>query len=44
MLTCMTHHGIKFKTNPFHGLDKIGELVELIHGGNIQGQSIVVAD
>lgn len=39
MLKCIAEHGIKVKTNPFHGLDKIEELTKLVHGGKIKGMS-----
>jgi propanol-preferring alcohol dehydrogenase len=44
MLKFVAEHGIKVKTNPFYGLDKIKELVELVHGGKIQGKAIIVVD
>lgn len=44
MLNAIAKHGVTVKTNPFHGLDKIGELVEMVHGGNIQGKAIIVVD
>ncbi|KAK6002898.1 hypothetical protein QM012_001648 [Aureobasidium pullulans] len=44
MLKFVAEHGIKVKTNPFHGLDKIGDLVDLVHGGKIQGKAIIVID
>lgn len=44
MLECIAEHGIKVKTNPFHGLDKIGELVDLVHGGKIQGKAVIIVD
>ncbi|SMY26041.1 unnamed protein product [Zymoseptoria tritici ST99CH_1A5] len=44
MLKCIAEHGVTVKTNPFYGLDKIEELVELAHGGKIQGKAIIVVD
>ncbi|KAG9958630.1 GroES-like protein, partial [Aureobasidium melanogenum] len=44
MLKFVAEHGIKVKTNPFYGLDKIGDLVDLVHGGKIQGKAIIVVD
>ncbi|TKA67971.1 hypothetical protein B0A55_09658 [Friedmanniomyces simplex] len=44
MLKCIAEHGVTAKTVPFHGLDKIGELVELVHGGKIQGKAVIVVD
>lgn len=44
MLKCIAKHGIKVRTNPFYGLDKITDLVELVHGGKIQGKAIIIVD
>ncbi|KAI7003931.1 hypothetical protein D0867_13268 [Hortaea werneckii] len=44
MLKCIAEHGISVKTNPFQGLDKIHELVEMVHGGKIQGKALIVVD
>ena len=44
MLKCIAEHGVKVTTNPFHGLDKIEELVELVHGGKIKGKAIIIVD
>ncbi|OQO08856.1 hypothetical protein B0A48_05746 [Cryoendolithus antarcticus] len=44
MLDCIAEHGITVKTNQFHGLDKIDELVEMVHGGKIQGKAVIVVD
>jgi len=44
MLKCIAEHGITAKTVPFHGLDKIEELVELVHGGQIQGKAVIIVD
>lgn len=44
MLDVIAEHGIKVKTNPFQGLDKIKQLTELVHGGKIQGKAIVIVD
>ncbi|KXH48638.1 alcohol dehydrogenase GroES-like domain-containing protein [Colletotrichum nymphaeae SA-01] len=37
-------NGIKLKTNVFHGLDKIHELVELVHTGKMSGKAVIVVD
>ncbi|KAI3527268.1 alcohol dehydrogenase GroES-like domain-containing protein [Colletotrichum filicis] len=37
-------NGIKLKTNVFHGLDKIHELVELVHTGQMSGKAVIVVD
>ncbi|TKA25817.1 hypothetical protein B0A50_05572 [Salinomyces thailandicus] len=44
MLKCIAEHGVTVKTNPFQGLDKIFDLVEMVHGGKIQGKAIIVVD
>jgi alcohol dehydrogenase, propanol-preferring len=44
MLDCISEHGIKVKVNPFDGLDKIEELVEMIHDGKIQGKAVIIVD
>jgi len=44
MLKCVAEHGITVKTNSFQGLDKIHDLVEMVHGGKIQGKAIIVVD
>ena len=44
MLKCIAEHGVTVKTNPFYGLDKIEDLVSMVHGGKIQGKAIIVVD
>jgi len=44
MLDCIAKNGITVKTNPFDGLDKIEALVEMVHGGKIQGKAVIVVD
>ena len=44
MLDCIAKHGITVTTNPFDGLEKIGELTELAHGGKIKGKAVIVVD
>jgi propanol-preferring alcohol dehydrogenase len=44
MLKCIAENGITVKTNAFHGLDKIGELTEMVHGGKIQGKAVIIVD
>lgn len=44
MLDVIAEHGITVKTNPFYGLDKIGDLVEMVHGGKIKGKAIIIVD
>jgi len=44
MLKCIAEHGVTVKTNPFHGLDKIEDLVSMVHGGKIQGKAIIIVD
>ena len=35
MLDAVAKHNISVHTNPFNGLDKIGQLVELAHSGKM---------
>jgi D-arabinose 1-dehydrogenase-like Zn-dependent alcohol dehydrogenase len=44
MLDCIAKNGITVTTVPFEGLEKIGELVELVHSGKIQGKAVIVVD
>lgn len=44
MLECIAEHGVTVTTAPFKGLDKIGELTELVHGGKLKGKAIIVVD
>lgn len=44
MLDEIAANNITVKTNVFHGLDKINDLTELVHGGKIQGKAIVIVD
>lgn len=44
MLECIAKHGIKVTTNPFYGLDKIEQLVDLVHGGEIKGKAVIIVD
>lgn len=44
MLDIVGKHGISVKTNPVHGIKEIPKLVELAHGGKMQGKGIVVID
>jgi len=44
MLEVIAKHGITAKTVPFQGLEKIEELVEMVHGGKIQGKAVVIVD
>lgn len=44
MLKCIAEHGVTVKTNAFHGLDKIHELVDMVHGGKIQGKAVIIVD
>ncbi|KAF2720274.1 GroES-like protein [Polychaeton citri CBS 116435] len=44
MMETIAEHGIKAKTVRFDGLDSIEELLELVHGGKIQGKACIVVD
>ncbi|KAL7624206.1 hypothetical protein AAE478_005765 [Parahypoxylon ruwenzoriense] len=36
--------GISVETNAFEGLEKVGELMELVHSGRMKGKGVVVVD
>ena len=44
MLDCIAKNGITVKTNPFNGLDKIEDLLEMVHGGKIKGKAVIIVD
>lgn len=44
MMRFISEHGISVKTNPFYGLDKIHDLVEVVDSGKIQGKAVLVID
>lgn len=44
MLEAVAKHKITVRTNPFQGLEKIPELVELAHSGNMAGKGIIIVD
>ncbi len=44
MLDTIAKHGVTVTTVPFQGLDKIEELVELVHSGKIKGKAVIVVD
>ena len=44
MLDCIAKNGVTVTTVPFYGLDKIEELVELVHSGKIKGKAVIVVD
>lgn len=44
MLKTVSEHGITVRTNPFQGLKSIPQLIELAHGGKMQGKAIIVVD
>jgi len=44
MLDTIVKHGITVKTNPFYGLESIGDLMETVHSGKIQGKAITIVD
>ena len=44
MLDLAAKHNITVKTNPFYGLKEIPKLIELAHGGKMQGKGIVIVD
>ena len=44
MLDLIAKHNITVKTNPFHGIKKLPELLELVHSGKLAGKGIIVVD
>ncbi|KAK7915271.1 hypothetical protein PG985_012974 [Apiospora marii] len=44
MLEAVAAHGVEVRMNVFHGLESIGELMEMVEGGRIQGKAVVVVD
>ena len=44
MLETVAAHKITVKTNPFFGLREIPKLIELAHGGKMQGKAVVIID
>jgi propanol-preferring alcohol dehydrogenase len=44
MLDMVATHDIGVKTNPFHGLEKLPELIELVHSGRLKGKGIITVD
>lgn len=44
MVRHIAEKGVEVKMSVFEGLDKIEELLELVHGGKIQGKAVIVVD
>ena len=44
MLKTVAEHKISVKTNPFFGLREIPKMIELAHGGKMQGKAVVIID
>lgn len=44
MVDFIAKHGVKVKTNVFEGLESIEPLLEMIHGGKIQGKAVIIVD
>lgn len=44
MVRFIADSGVRVKTNVYEGLDKIEELLKVIHGGKIQGKAVIVVD
>ena len=44
MLEMVAKHNISVKINAFRGLEKIPELVEMAHGGRMQGKGVIIID
>ncbi|KAI1427960.1 GroES-like protein [Xylaria sp. FL1777] len=44
MMRCIAQHGVKIRTNPFQGLDRIGELLSMVRSGTLQGKAVIIVD
>lgn len=44
MIKFIAEHGVQVKTNVFEGLDKIEDLLAMVHSGKIQGKAVIVVD
>ncbi|CAK7201476.1 hypothetical protein SEUCBS139899_004180 [Sporothrix eucalyptigena] len=44
MVASITQHGLQLHTVPFQGLERIHELVALVHSGSIKGKAAIVVD
>ncbi|KAI0535882.1 GroES-like protein [Xylaria digitata] len=44
MMKCIAQHGIKVSTNPFHGLDKIEDLLSTVKSTKIKGKAVIIID
>ncbi|KAI1269549.1 GroES-like protein [Xylariaceae sp. FL1019] len=44
MVRCIAEYGVKVSTKPFYGLDKAGELLDLVRSGKLRGKAVIVVD
>lgn len=44
MMKAIAEHGVTAKTVPFKGLDKIFDLVDMVHSGKITGKAVIIVD
>ncbi|KAI3327996.1 GroES-like protein [Xylariaceae sp. AK1471] len=44
MVACVAEHGVKARTNPFQGLDKIKELLGTVESGKLRGKAVIIVD
>ncbi|GAW15808.1 hypothetical protein ANO14919_052300 [Xylariales sp. No.14919] len=44
MMQCIAQHGVRVRTNPFHGLDKIEELLSTVKSGKLSGKAVIIVD
>lgn len=44
MLTLVSKHAIKVRTNPFAGIKELPKAVELAHSGKMQGKPVIIID
>ncbi|KAK5109743.1 hypothetical protein LTR62_006583 [Meristemomyces frigidus] len=44
MMQAIAEHGVTAKTVPFQGLDKIFDLVDMVHSGKVSGKAVIIVD
>ncbi|TGJ87322.1 hypothetical protein E0Z10_g1456 [Xylaria hypoxylon] len=44
MMQCIAQHGVRVRTNPFQGLDKIEELLSTVKSGKLRGKAVIIVD
>lgn len=44
MVKFIAEQGVEVKTNVFAGLEKIEDLLKLVHSGELQGKAVIIVD